>query len=116
MVAVQRCMEWVLIKKEDALVIGRDFNTKAKLEVSETENQFVVGKYAKDKINGNGDLVIKFCKLNNLLVTIAIFKHKSFQHTTRTSPLPPNFPCNNSCWNQIDYILLKKQKTKYLTE
>ena len=49
---------------------------KTKLQVSEMENQIAVGKYAKNKVNGNGNLIIKFCQLHNLLITNTIFKHK----------------------------------------
>ena len=36
------------IKQRDVLIIVGDFNAKTKLQVSEMENQFVVGKYAKN--------------------------------------------------------------------
>ena len=36
------------IKQKGVLIIGGDFNAKTKLQVSEMENQLVVGKYAKN--------------------------------------------------------------------
>ena len=96
------------IKQRGALIIGRDFNAKTKLQVSETENQHVVGKYAKNKVNENGNLLTEFCKLHNLLMTNTIFKHKPSHQTTWISPLPPTFPRKNPYRNQIDYILLRK--------
>ena len=83
------------IKQRDALIIGGDFNAKTKLQVSEMENQLVVGKYAKNKVNENGHLLIEFCKLHNLLITNTIFKHKPSHQTTWISPLPPTFPRKN---------------------
>ena len=68
------------------------------------ENQLVVRKYAKNKINENGNLLTEFCKLHNLLITNTIFKHKPSHQTTWISPLPPTFPYRN----QIDYNLVRK--------
>ena len=70
------------IKQRDVLIIGGEFNAKTKLQVSELENQLVVGKYAKNKVNENGNLLIEFCKLHNLLITNSIFKHKPSHQTT----------------------------------
>ena len=63
-------------------MIAGDFNAKTKLHVSEVENQLVVRKCAKNKVNKNGDLVIEFFKLHNLLITNTIFKHKPSHQTT----------------------------------
>ena len=92
-------------KQRDALIIGGDFNAKTKLQVSEKENQLVVGEYAKNKVNGNGNILIELCKLHNLLIKNAIFKHKPSHQTTWISPLPPIFPRKNPYRNQRDYIL-----------
>ena len=46
------------VKQRDALIIGGDFNAKTKLQVSELENQLLVGK--KYKVNKNGNLLIEF--------------------------------------------------------
>ena len=56
------------IKQRDALIIGGEFNAKTKLQVSEMENQLALGKYAKNKVNENGNLLIEFCELHNLLI------------------------------------------------
>ena len=96
------------IKQRDGLIIGGDLNAKTKLQVSEMENQLAVGKYAKSKVNENGNLLTEFCKLHNLLITNTIFKHKPSHQTTWTSPLPPSFPRKNPYRNQMDYVLLRK--------
>ena len=49
------------------LIFRGEFNAKAKLRVSEMENQLLVGKYGKNKANENKNLFIEFCKLHNLL-------------------------------------------------
>ena len=64
------------IKQRDTFISRGDFNAKTKLQVSEIENQLVVGKYAKSKVNENGNLLIEFCRLHNLLTTNIILKHK----------------------------------------
>ena len=99
------------IKQRDALTIGGDFNAKTKLQVSEMENQLVVGKYSKSNVKENGNLLIEFCKLYNLLITSTIFKHKPSRQTTWISTLPPTFPRKNPYRNQIDYILLRQNIT-----
>ena len=70
------------MKQRDALIIGGDFNAKTELQVSEMENQLAVGKYAKNKVNENGNLLIEFCKHHNLLMKNTIFKHKPSYQTT----------------------------------
>ena len=60
------------------------------------ENQLVVGKYAKSKVNKNGNLPIEFCELYNLLITNTIFKNKPSHQTTWISPLSPTFSSTRS--------------------
>ena len=96
------------IKQRDARIIGGDFNAKTKVQVSEMEKQLAMRRYAKNKVNENGNLLIEFCKLRNLLITNTIFKYKPSHQTTWISPLPPTFPRKNPYRNQIDYILLRK--------
>ena len=96
------------IKQRDALITGGDFNAKTKLQVSEMENQLLVGKCAKNKVNKNGNLLIEFRKLHNLLMANTIFKHIPSHQRTWISPLPPTFPRKNPYRSQINYILLRK--------
>ena len=66
------------------MINGGDFNTKAKLQVLEMENQLVVGKYAKTKVNENRNLLTESCKLYNSFITysfITTFKHKPSHQT-----------------------------------
>ena len=85
------------IKQRDALITGGDFNAKTKLQVSEMENQLLVG-----------NLLIEFRKLHNLLMANTIFKHIPSHQRTWISPLPPTFPRKNPYRSQINYILLRK--------
>ena len=96
------------IRQRDVLIIGGDFNAKTKLQVSEMQNQLVVGKYAENKVNKNGNLLIEFCKLHDLLITNTIFKYKPNDQTTWISSLPCTFPYKKPYRNQIDYIQLRK--------
>ena len=57
---------------------------KAKLQVSEMENQLIVPKYVKNKVKEYGNLFIKFCKLqipSLKNITNTIFKHKPNHQT-----------------------------------
>ena len=96
------------IKQRDALIVGRGFNAKTKLQVWGMENQIVVGKYERKKVNENGNLLLEFCKLHNLLITNTIFKHNPSHQTTWISPLTTWIPRKNPYRNQIDYILMRK--------
>ena len=51
------------------------------LQVSEMENKPLVEKYGKNKVNKNGNLLIEFRKLYNLLITNTILKHKPSHQT-----------------------------------
>lgn len=62
-----------LTSKRQALVIGGDFNAKTKTQVNDN-NENIIGKYAKSPINKNGEILLQFCKLNNLKITNTCFK------------------------------------------
>ena len=78
------------------------------------ENQLVVGKCAKIKVNKNGNLFIKSCKLHNLLITTTIFKPS--HQTIQISPLPPTLPRKNPYQSQIDYIPSRKNMNSNIFE
>ena len=64
----------------------RRWNINLKLENTQKNNN--------NKISKNGELLIEFCKLHNLLVINTIFKNKPSPKTWISS-LPPIFPGKN---------------------
>ena len=75
-------------------------------------------KYARSKINENGQLLLEFSKLHNLCLTNTYFKHKPSHQTTWQSPIritehmdsKSQQPRRNPYRNQIDYILVRNNK------
>ena len=55
----------------------------------------------------DGNLLIEFCKLHNLLITNTIFKRKPIHQATHGYH-HYHLPRKNPYRNQIDYILLRK--------
>ena len=55
-------------KRRDCIIIGGDFN--AKTRIADRNNlERIVGKYAKNEININGEKLIEFCYINDLRIT-----------------------------------------------
>ena len=63
-----------------------------------------------EQANINGTHLLNFSSINNLKLVNAFFKHKPTHATIWTSPETPTKSRRNSYRNQIDYILVRKQK------
>ena len=59
---------------------------KIEHSVNETMLNKTIGSYAKSKINQNGENLMEFCSLLNLLITNTFFKNKPIHQTTWQSP------------------------------
>ena len=66
--------------------MGGDFNAKTKLPTKDPMLNKIIGKYAKSKVNVNGEKLIEFCSLRNLRISNTFFKHKPILQTTWQSP------------------------------
>lgn len=64
------------MSKRDTFIVGGDFNARTKIPVKERSLEEVTGRYARNEINENGRKLIKFCTINNLMLTNTMFKHK----------------------------------------
>ena len=104
------------IKEKEVVIIGGDFNAKVKdKNISGNNRSKTVGKYAKSKINENGEILLEFAELQNLRLTNTFFKHKPAHMTTwqcpeRTSQVIDSAsgqPRKNPYRNQIDFILTR---------
>ena len=62
-------------KSRDQLIVMRDFNAK----VGKTTDKKVVGPYGMGDRNENGDLLIDFCREEELIVTNTWFEQKTLK-------------------------------------
>ena len=88
------------VNKRDLLLITGDMN--AKVGSSNHNRERVMGKHGTGIINSNGERLIDFCEMNNLVITGTIFPHKDIHKNTWTSP-------DGKTHNQIDHILVNQQ-------
>ena len=97
-------------KLKEVLIIGGDFNAKVKQEQKTSK---AIGKYAKSKINENGELMLEFAELQNLKLTNTFFRHKPAHMSTWQCPQRQVIDSNsmtirrNPYRNQIDFILIR---------
>ena len=97
------------INKRDNLIIGGDFNARTKIPVEERGAQEATGMYARNEINENGRKLIEFCKINNLMLSNTMFKHKPSQQVTWESAVYPKGKRRNPYRFQIDYIAVRRK-------
>jgi hypothetical protein len=87
------------VQKHDLLIVMGDLN--AKVGDSNIGFESVIGGHGIGTRNANGEALLDFCGLNNLLVTGTIFPHKLIHKQTWTSP-------GGRTKNQIDHVLVTK--------
>ncbi|CAF4234070.1 unnamed protein product, partial [Rotaria magnacalcarata] len=63
-----------VLKSDMVLIIG-DFNARIGVQ-QHTTSRNVVGPYAVDAINENGERLFDFCSLNNRVISNTFFQHK----------------------------------------
>ena len=56
-------------KTKETIIMGGDFNAKTKLPTKDPILNKIIGKYAKSKVNVNGEKLIEFCSLHNLHIS-----------------------------------------------
>ena len=88
------------VHKHDILLVMGDLNAKVGEDNDGYEN--IIGSHGVGERNDNGERLVDFCGLNNLVVTGTIFPHKLIHKQTWTSP-------GGKTKNQIDHVLLSRQ-------
>ena len=88
------------VNKDDHLTITGDIN--AKVGSSNHNRERVMAKHGAGILNSNGERLIDFCEMNNLVITGTIFPHKDIHKNTWTSS-------DGKTHNQIDHILVNQQ-------
>ena len=71
-----------------------------------------LGKYSKGKRNANGDALIEFAQMNNLLTSNTCFHHPSRHLTTWEG----KSPAGKRIFNQIDFILCNSRQRAVLQD
>ncbi|XP_071170896.1 craniofacial development protein 2-like [Mytilus edulis] len=85
------------VPTHDLTIVMGDLN--AKVGNDNTGNERVMGKYGCGQMNENGELLVDFCGINNLVIGGTIFPHKDIHKLTWNSP-------NGRDKNQIDHIMI----------
>lgn len=71
-------------RKGDIELLIDDFN--AKIGTNNKNRESIMGTHSLGNINENGELFIKFCQDNNLVIGDSLFPHKNIHKVTWVSP------------------------------
>ena len=88
------------VHKHDILLVMGYLNAKVEEDNEGYEN--IIGSHGVGERNDNGERLVDFCRLNNLMVTGTIFPHILIHIQTWTSP-------GGKTKNQIDHVLVSRQ-------
>ena len=83
--------------RHDLLVVMGDLN--AKVGSNNTDCERVMGKHGIGTRNDNGERLVEFCAMNNLVIGGTLFTHRDIHKLTWTSP-------NGRDKNQIDHLMI----------
>uniref|UniRef100_A0A0L8HCZ0 Endonuclease/exonuclease/phosphatase domain-containing protein n=1 Tax=Octopus bimaculoides TaxID=37653 RepID=A0A0L8HCZ0_OCTBM len=72
------------VHKQDVVIMAGDMN--AKVGANNKENERIMGKHGIGIINRDGERLLEFCRMNDLIFTGTIFPHKDIHKNTWTSP------------------------------
>lgn len=80
-----------------------------------------IGKFGKGKLNGNGQLLMDYCKENDLVLTNTLFNHKMAHRVTWEAPYREfsyrdGSTRRNPIRNQIDYAICCTQHRRFVTD
>jgi exonuclease III len=89
------------ISKNDMVLIMGDLNARVSQQ-QHLDGSSVVGKHAVDDLNENGQRLIDFCSINDLIIANTLFEHKPVHQTTWMHP-------GNKKWHMIDYTLVNRK-------
>ena len=89
------------VPANDLLLIMGDFNARVGKQQHMISSK-VVGPHTVDYINENGQRLIDFCAMNNLIISNTFFQHKREHQTTWMHPA-------NKKWHMLDYTLINRK-------
>ncbi|CAF1574985.1 unnamed protein product [Didymodactylos carnosus] len=98
-----KCLQEAMdkVSRRDMVLLMGDFNARVGLQQSQTAGD-VIGKHTIDQQNENGQHLVDFCSLNNLIVTNTFFQHKPVHQASWMHP-------GNKRWRLLDYILVNRK-------
>ena len=89
--------ETVIAPRHDLIIIMGDLN--AKVGHDNTDFEKVMGKHGVGTMNNNGERLVDYCAMNNLVIGGTLFPHRDIHKVTWNSP-------NGTCKNQIDHLMI----------
>ena len=102
--------------KSSVTFVAGDFNSKVgRRKNDDDDEKECIGRYTVGERNLSGEIMMNFCKRNELFITNSAFQHPARHITTWTQQRIDKI--NNTVkliHNQIDYILMKKNKKQNL--
>ncbi|XP_044760257.1 uncharacterized protein LOC123317714 [Coccinella septempunctata] len=88
------------------IIICGDINGRVGIS---QDNNGVVGKYGEDKKTNNGNRLIEYCRVNDLIVTNTFYEHKDIHKYTRQGP-------KREDRSIIDYIVVERDSRREVND
>lgn len=88
------------------IIICGDINGRVGIS---QDNNGVVGKYGEDRKTNNGNRLIEYCRVNDLVVTNTFYEHKDIHKYTRQGP-------KREDRSIIDYILVERDSRREVND
>ena len=89
------------VPKRDMLLIMGDFNARVGNDVEAQHG--TIGRFSPDDRNDNGERLLDFCALNNLVVTNTMFQHRPCHQQTWFHPVE-----KDGRGHMMDYVLVNR--------
>ena len=92
--------------KGDVYIIG-DFNSRVGNNINNYET--IIGRFGEDFRNGNGERMLNFCRICDLIICNTFFEHKNIHKFTREQP-------SRGEKSIIDYIVVPRSQRSKLKD
>ncbi|CAF2869532.1 unnamed protein product [Rotaria sp. Silwood2] len=96
---LQRSLD--IVPLTDMTILMGDFNARVGVTEHSTSPQ-TVGPFTTDVLNSNGQRLIDFCSINNLVISNTFFQHKLIHQKSWMHP-------GSKRWHTLDYTLVNQK-------